>query len=174
MTRMRVWVVVGLVLGAGEGWAQQSPVLVYGAPGAGAATVPVKVASDGTVAVGGAATGGGVSSCYVSSAATTNATNCKASAGQVYGIEIQNTTATLYYLRLYNLAAAPTCSSATGYVRTVAATQNSGGGGLGQVQASYPWGEAYSAGIGFCVTGGATSTDNTAAATGVLLTVLYK
>ena len=42
------------------------------------------------------------STCYITSAASTNATNCKASAGRVTLIRVINTTATLYYLRMYN------------------------------------------------------------------------
>ena len=116
-------------------------------------------------------TSGGTSACYITSAATTNATNCKASAGQLYGYEAVNTTATLYYLRLYNLASAPTCSSATGFIRTIPIPASTTGAGI---QRSIDIGEAYGTGIGFCLTGGGSSTDNTSAATGVYLTLNYK
>lgn len=110
-------------------------------------------------------------SCYITSAASTNATNCKASAGNLYSIQAVNTTATLYYLRLYNLAASPTCSSATGFVRTIPIPASATGAGVVIPQ---DVGEAFGTGLGFCLTGGGSSTDNTNAATGVYLTLLYK
>jgi hypothetical protein len=117
------------------------------------------------------ATSGGASTCVVQSAASTNATNCKASAGQLYGYDLVNTTATLYYLRLYNLSSSPTCSSATGFIRTIPIPASATGAGLTRDIAV---GEAYGTGIGFCLTGGGTSTDNTNAATGVYITLHYK
>jgi hypothetical protein len=109
--------------------------------------------------------------CFLSSAATTNATNCKASAGNVYGFRAVNTTSTLYYLRMYNTAAAPTCSSATGFVETIPIPASTTGAGVVSMP-SVPVG--YATGISFCLTAGSSSTDNTAAATGVFLTVIYK
>lgn len=117
------------------------------------------------------ATSGGTSTCYLSSAATTNATNCKASAGQIYGYDLVNTTATLYYLRLYNLSASPTCSSATGFIRTIPVPASATGAGIARDIAQ---GEAYGTGIGFCLTGGGSSTDNTSAATGVYVSIHFK
>jgi hypothetical protein len=119
-----------------------------------------------------AASNGGATPCYIPSAASTNATNCAAAAANLYGIEAVNTTSTTYYLRLYNLASSPTCSSATGYVRTVPIPNNAGtGAGMANF---YSVGEAYGTGLGFCLTGGGSSTDNTNAATGVYVTLHYK
>lgn len=119
-----------------------------------------------------AGTTNGASTCVLQSAASTNSTNCKASAGLLYGIEVVNTTSTLYYLRLYNASSAPTCSSATGFIRTVPIPHNTGAGaGLANF---YTVGETYGTGISFCLTGGGSSTDNTNAATGVYLTLHYK
>ena len=115
---------------------------------------------------------GGANTCYVSSAATTNATNCKASAGTLYDVSVVNTTSTLYYLRLYNLAAAPTCSSSTGFVESIPIPHNAGNGG--GIQKPFPIGRNYSAGIGFCLTANGTSTDNNAAATGLYVSIGYK
>jgi hypothetical protein len=109
----------------------------------------------------------GNSTCYLTSAASTNAKNCKASAGVVSTIQVTNTTDTVYYLRLYNSAAAPTCSSATGYVETIPALAKNVSSRASSLQ-------SFSAGIGFCLTGGGSSTDNTNAATGVYVTILYK
>lgn len=144
----------------------------------GTGTVRVAIASDNTAnsnpwlvqPVPG--TTNGASTCVVQSAASTNATNCKASAGLLYGIEVINTTSTIYYLRLYNLSTSPTCSSSTGFVRTIPIPHGSGAGaGLANF---YTVGETYGTGLGFCVTGGGSSTDNTNAATGVYITLHYK
>lgn len=118
------------------------------------------------------AAGGGADTCYISSAATTNATNCKTTAATLYDISVVNTSSTIYYLRLYNLAAAPTCSSATGFVESIPIPHNTGSGG-GVVKA-FPIGRNYSAGLSFCLTAGGSSTDNTAANTGLYVSIGYK
>lgn len=120
------------------------------------------------------ATSGGTSTCYLSSAATTNSTNCKASAGQIYGYDLINTTQTLYYLRLYNLSSAPTCSSATGFIRSIPIPPAGAAGQAGGIARSSAVGQAYGTGIGFCLTGGGSSTDNTSAGTGVHVAIDYK
>lgn len=119
-----------------------------------------------------AATNGGASTCVLQSAASTNATNCKASAGNLYGVEVINTTSTIYYLRLYNSSGSPTCSSSTGFVRSIPIPHASGNGA--GIANFYTVGEAYGTGIAFCFTGGGSSTDNTNAATGVYITLFYK
>jgi len=112
--------------------------------------------------------------CTLVSAASTNATNCKAFPGNVYGFRFVNTTTTIYYLRLYNLAAAPTCSSSTGFVESIPIPPAGASGQAGGIVSMEPMGEAYSTGIGFCFTGGSSSTDNTNAAIGVFGTILYR
>src|ERR1019366_9837565 len=102
--------------------------------------------------------------CTLVSAASDNTTNCKASAGNVYGFRFVNTTATLYYLRMYNTSSSPTCSSATGFVETIPIPASSSGAGIVAIE---PMGEGYSTGISFCLTGGSSSSDDTSAATGV-------
>lgn len=109
---------------------------------------------------------------YLTSAASTNSTSVKGSAGNLYGISIINTTSTLYYLRMYNSSSAPTCSSATGFIESIPAPHNTGNGG--GISRSWATPQGYTTGIGFCLTGGGSSTDNTNAATGVYITVLYK
>lgn len=138
-------------------------------------TSPWVVSNSGTFAVqpeATATTTNGAATCYLTSTASTNATNCKASAGNVYAIRAVNTTTTNYFLRMYNLSASPTCSSATGFVETVPVLgASANGGGIATTNATP---QAYGTGIGFCLTGGGSSTDNTNAATGVYLTILYK
>lgn len=119
-----------------------------------------------------ATTTAGTATCYITSGASTNSTSCKASAGNLYEIHVTNTTTTNYFLRVYNASSAPTCSSATGFVETVPALGAAANGGVNGRINTPP--QAYSTGIGFCLTGGGSSTDNTNAATGVYVTLLYK
>lgn len=116
-------------------------------------------------------TAGGLTTHYLTSAASTNSTNVKNAAGQVYLIRAVNTTSTLYYLRMYNASAAPTCSSATNFIETIPIPASASGAGI--VIPQY-MGQTYATGISYCLTGGGSSTDNTNAATGVYLTILYK
>lgn len=143
---------------------------------AGAGAQRVTIASDNTAfAVNAnltAATTGGCTPYGLASAATTNATNIKASVGTLCSLSVINTTATLYYLRLYNAASAPTCSSATNFVLTVPIPASATGAGVVVNTGSFGW--AFSTGISFCLTGGGSSTDNTSAATGVYLAASYK
>lgn len=111
---------------------------------------------------------------YLAAAATTNATSVKASAGTLYGLSLSNTTTTVYYLRLYNLAVPPTCSSATGFVESVPIPPASAAGQVGGREAQFNIGKAFTTGVAYCITGGAGSTDNTAAAVGVFVSGLYK
>jgi len=143
---------------------------LMGAGNTGTGSQRVTIATDqATVSVNdNGSTSGGASTCYITSAASTNSTSCKGSAGQIYGISAVNTTATTYYLRLYNSSSAPTCSSATGFIRTIPVLATGGAVEMRQV------GAAFGTGIGFCLTGGGSSTDNTNAATGVYITLEYK
>ena len=117
----------------------------------------------------------GASKCGITSAASTNSTSCKGSAGRVMGIWVLNTTTTVYYLRLYESAAAPTCSSATGFIQSYPIPPAAAAGQTGGFMMPFgPAGLAYATGIGYCITGGSSSTDNTNAATGIFGTIAYK
>jgi hypothetical protein len=92
----------------------------------------------------------------------------------VYSINAINTGATLVYLRIYDSAAAPTCSSATGALMTIPVPQAGTGSGAG---VSLPFGATgflVASGFGFCVTGGGADTDATNAAAGVYINATYK
>ncbi len=120
------------------------------------------------------ATTGGATSYGLQSAASTNSTSVKGSAGTLVGMNLINTTTTIYYLRMYNASSAPTCSSATNFVRTWPIPPAAASGQAGGIAASLPvQGVAFSTGIAFCLTGGPTSTDNTNAATGVFVNLDY-
>lgn len=138
-------------------------------------TLQAGTAFVGTASVGATATttDSGVE-CPILSAASTNATNCKASAGNFYGFDVYNTTTTTYYLRLYNLGAAPTCSSATGFIRSIPIPPGPSAGQVAGIVRLMPVAVGYSAGIGYCLTGGSAGTDNTNAAVGIFGAIIYK
>ncbi len=156
--------------------------------GTAAAALRVELPTDGTGVVGlnagtntigavglVASTTGGTTPYGLQSAASTNSTTVKASAGVLYGMNLINTTTTIYYLRTYDAASAPTCSSATNFVRSWPIPPAAAAGGAGGVAVSLPvTGTQYSTGISFCLTGGGSSTDNTNAATGVYVNLDYK
>ncbi len=113
-------------------------------------------------------TSGGLSKCFLVAAASSNSTNCKASAGQVYHISAFNNSATVAYLHMINAASAPTCSSAT-TADEIMVPANGG------VEREVTLGDAYSTGISFCLSGGIAANDNTAvAASAFTVTVFYK
>lgn len=112
---------------------------------------------------------GGCTPAKTLSAATTNSTSIKGSVGTLCKMITINTTATLYYLKMYNTAAAPTCNSDT-VVATYPVPPSNGGVAVNLG----PFGEAYTAGIGFCLTANLADNDNTAAATGVTISYSSK
>jgi hypothetical protein len=105
---------------------------------------------------------------FLTSAASTNSTSVKGSAGTLHMVHLTNTTGTTYYLRLYNAASAPTCSSATNFIRSIPVAGTSTNGYALTV------GETFATGIAFCFTGGGSSTDNTNAATGIYISLDYR
>lgn len=101
------------------------------------------------------------------SAATTNATSVKGSAGQVYGVIAVNTNSSARYLKLYNKASAPTVGSDTPVI-TIALP------GSGGVAFSMAQGIAFSTGIAFALTTGAADADTGAVALSEqLINLLY-
>lgn len=131
----------------------------------------VAVSPNNTVqAVPTSATAGGATLAHYLSAATTNATNVKASAGTLYSITAVNTTATLYYLKFYDTSSAPTCNTST-VVATFPVPASATGNGL-TINPSV--GFNFGTGISFCITGAIADNDNTAAATGVAISLGYK
>lgn len=101
------------------------------------------------------------------SAATTNATSTKASAGQLYGWVLANTTAAFKYFKLFNKASAPTVGTDTPYM-TIPVPPNS------CVTVEFENGIKFGAGIAFAITGAVGDMDTTAVAVGdVVVTLLY-
>lgn len=99
---------------------------------------------------------GGLTAKHFVAAASDNATNLKASAGQVYSIDGYNNAAYPVYFKLYNSASSPTGCGATGLFKVVglqAGTQHT-------LQSEEGW--ALGTGIGYCLTKGIADSDDTA------------
>lgn len=103
-----------------------------------------------------------------SSAASTNASVAKASAGTVYQIFAMNTAAAIRYLKIYNKASAPTVGTDVPVLTIPIAAG-------GAVALDYSYGFAFSAGIAYALTVNAADADATAVAAGdvVGLNVVY-
>lgn len=124
-------------------------------------SVSVSAIAAGTNTIGNvgqvATAAGGWTPSLVNSAASTNATNVKNSAGQVGVIALTNNAATWAYLKLYDKASAPTVGTDTP-VHIVGLPP-----GSGQAQ-GIPAGLKFTLGIGYAITGGAANSDSTAVA----------
>lgn len=112
---------------------------------------------------------GGCTPTKTNSAASTNATVILAAPGLLCKMVAINTTSTVYYLKFYNTASAPTCNSDT-VVAVYPIPPTNGGVAI----PLGPFAENYSTGISFCLTGAGADNDNTNAATGVYLSHSYK
>jgi hypothetical protein len=112
-------------------------------------------------------TTGGLTMSHTVSAASTNATSLKASAGQVYAIQAFNLNAAARYLKLYNKASAPTVGSDT----PVKVLMIPGGStaGAGVVVGDWSAGLAFGTGIAWALTTGLTDADTGAVAASEIL-----
>lgn len=119
--------------------------------------LPTGTNTIGRAIVASSATGGTTAHTLIS-AATTNATSVKASAGTVYSIQASNTGAAVAFLKLFNLAAAPTVGTSVA-VKTLILPA---GGGTNIDFTDI--GSAFSTGIAYSITGLATTADTTAVA----------
>jgi hypothetical protein len=90
---------------------------------------------------------------HVVSAASTNATNLKASAGKVFGWCLANNSASWRYVKLHNSATAPTAGA--GVARTIPISPN----GMSVIYSE--GGITFSAGIGYTTVTGAADADGT-------------
>lgn len=97
---------------------------------------------------------GAASRNHLISAATTNATIVKASAGRLLGWNISNTNAAFRYVKLHNQTTSPTAGA--GVVQTIAVPPNS------NINYSLEGGVAFTTGIGMTTVTGAADVDNTA------------
>lgn len=116
-------------------------------------------------------TAGGATPYKLISAATTNATSVKASAGQVYSIIATNVNAAVRYLKLYNKSSAPTVGTDTP-VQVYALPGATTGGGF---TLSIPVGMEFTTGIAFAITTGVADSDTGAvAANEIVVNLTYK
>lgn len=117
-------------------------------------------------------TSGGLSISRTLSAASTNATSVKASAGQVYTIYAHNSNAAIRFLKLYNKASAPTVGTDTP-VMTLPIPGNTAGAGF--VFDTGGMGVAFATGIALALTTGVADSDTGAvAANEIVINLLYK
>jgi hypothetical protein len=116
------------------------------------------------------ATSGGLSKFKLVSAATDNATNVKASAGQVYAITAFNLNAAPRYLKFHNTAGTPTAGS--GVTDTYLIPGNTAGAGL---VINIDKGITFATGIGITIVTGITDASTSAvAASEIVVNIYYK
>jgi len=101
---------------------------------------------------------GGSTITRVQSAATTNATSVKASAGQLYHCPLYNNGAAVAYVKFYNKASAPTVGTDTPVAVIGIAPSGSRDVSFADV------GAYFGTGIAYAITGGAADSDTTAVA----------
>ncbi len=109
---------------------------------------------------------GAASIAKIQSAASTNATLIKATAGRVFGWTLTNTTASVKIVRLYNLTVAPTVGTSTP-VNNIVIPPN------GTVTQSVPVGLSHATGISYSITGGLPDLDATAVAANDVIGSIY-
>lgn len=118
-----------------------------------------------------ASTTGGATATKLISAASTNATSVKASAGTLYMVSAINLNAAARYLKFYNKASAPTVGTDTP-VLTFAIPGNTAGAGF---IISVPQGIEFTTGIAFALTTAAADADTGAvAASEIIVNLAYK
>jgi hypothetical protein len=106
------------------------------------------------------------------SAASNNSTSVTATNTALFNIIAVNTTTTLYYLKLYDKATAPTCGTDVPVATYPVPYGASNAGGGFQLTRGVPAG--FALGLGFCLVGGSADNDNTNAATGVAINFEYR
>lgn len=137
------------------------------------ATAPVLVTGSATIGKVGLdpQTSGGLTPSMTISAASTNATSVKGSAGQLYGLYVSNINAAVRYLKLYNKASAPTVGTDTP-VLVFAIPGNTAGAGF---TIEFTNGVAFGTGIAFALTTGVATADTGAvAANEIVVNLGYK
>jgi hypothetical protein len=105
------------------------------------------------------ATANGTTLSRVNAGATTNATNLKASAGQIYSLSVYNVAAYTVFLKIYNKASSPTVGTDT----PVWTIPIPAGGGFSKV---WPMGVPFGTGISYAITKLQADSDTTAVAAG--------
>jgi|SRR5215475_13391169 len=106
--------------------------------------------------------------CYINngvgSTAAVATANCRNRSGRVLGLRMVNTSGMPAFLKMYNLSAAPVCSSATGLQEIIPIPANPMGiGGIVDPTMNF----FYNAGVGYCLVGMGTATDASAPPAGI-------
>ena len=96
-----------------------------------------------------------------------------AGAHQIVEFTVLSTAATVAYIRIYDSATAPTCTSATGMIAYYPIPSVGAAGVTGFTLGLGALGKVVQNGIGICLTGAAGTTDNTNAPTGIAVNVTY-
>lgn len=109
---------------------------------------------------------GAASITKLQSAASTNATLIKATAGRVFGWTLTNTTAAVKVVRLYNLTVAPTVGTSVPVYNIVIPPN-------GAVSQSVPVGLSHATGISYSITNGLADLDATAVAANDVIGSIY-
>lgn len=107
---------------------------------------------------------------YYLSAASTNATLISAGWRTLTSVTVINTTATIYYLKFYNKATAPTCGTDVPAQNYPIPASTAGNG----VSIPLGIGLGFPLGLGFCLVGGIAENDASNAATGIVINLGYK
>jgi hypothetical protein len=116
----------------------------------------------------GAPTTGGYSVYRLLAAATTNANTVKASAGQVFGWYLYNTSSSAKFVKFYNQANTTNVPNVATVFMTIPLPATSGS------NISFPAGIAFSTGITIAITGAVADNDNTAVtANDVVMNLFY-
>ncbi len=118
-------------------------------------------------------TTGGLSSYFLQPTASDNHANIKNGAGQVYRIVATNNSATINYLRLYDIASGFNgCGSATSLITQIAIPASTSGAGFVD---NNTMGITFATGISICVTSGYATNDTTnATASAMSVSIGYK
>lgn len=115
------------------------------------------------LATGAAEAAGESAPSVVISAASTNATGVQSGATRLTAFSAINTTATLVYVHIYDVAGTPNCA-ATGAKHIIPVPASATGNGM-NLPITEP--ELYVNGFGFCITGAGTDGDTSNAVAGV-------
>ena len=142
-------------------------VSIVGGTGSGVMGIdtPVTIAA-GAAAIGTVATPAGSAINFLSTAST-NLTNQKASAGNLFEVTVSNPTPTPAYVKFYSKATAPVVASDLP-IMTIVAPATSATGLPSQINLNFGQiGKRFVSGISMAITGGPTATDATNAVAGV-------
>ncbi len=134
-----------------------APTMGSGASAAG--TLRVMTATDAAINIRGGIANG-TSTSFLNSAATTNATLLKASAGTLYSIFVNNASASAKFLRVYNLTVAPTVGTSSPILVVTIPANTSLTVPINAL------GLAFSTGMSYAITNAAAYLDATAVAAG--------